>query len=337
MSQAVSENQQTSNADIELDYECERDDSIQPSSEAEIHAELQAMLNELGVSVKVQQKFMAHSSIPKSLLLDEWAKTRAMMLRLTRLKDYAWLREFLDAGGLGHIAGVIDPIIMRPNKNGQKWDVFVSAVKCLNELAKTADGAEAFEEAAGMVSRVTYAILKRQSAFEENAAIPSSIRVDTVFAKTATQAPIHARIAVFKFLKTLCTYGTERGRMIVLQSLNEVNESGSTQTQEIVRTPILQSWTTEFECVVDECVRHWGGLRDKTARIFSHLADGTYRWQPIVYAKAPFFPTVPLISAGRAVAVTSFGNGFGVCGFSFVAAGNADFQDSAGNCCIAYL
>ncbi|KAI8821888.1 hypothetical protein BJ741DRAFT_636918 [Chytriomyces cf. hyalinus JEL632] len=147
-----------------------------------------------------------------------------------------------------------------------------------------------------MVQRITRAILKHQSAFEANAAVSSSTRVESVFAKTVTQAPLHARIAVFKFLQTLCAYGGQRGWITVVRSLNEENESGSasTATQEqihqVVRNSTFQIWMTEFECVVDECVRHWGGARDKTARIFSHLADGTYRWQPIVYARTHVFP-----------------------------------------------
>ncbi|KAJ3251366.1 hypothetical protein HDU77_005950 [Chytriomyces hyalinus] len=325
MSQVASENQPTaSHEDIELDsiHECERDDPIQSDSEAEIHAELHAMMNELGVSSKAQQQFMAHSSVPKSLLLNEWSKTREMIGQsdakqvghfcgllqqrkvaveaLERLRVYVWknrwLRGFLDAGGVGHIAGVIDRIFARQNKNGQAWNLFVSTVKCLNELAKTADGAQALVDAAAMVQRITKAILKHQSAFEANAAVSSSTRVDSVFAKTATQAPVLARIAVFKLLRTLCAYGGERGQMTVVRSLNEENESGcvNTTTQEQIlqdfRNPTLQSWMTEFECVVDECVQHWGGARDKTARIFSHLADGTYRWQPIVYAKTHVFP-----------------------------------------------
>ncbi|KAJ3180115.1 hypothetical protein HK101_009979 [Irineochytrium annulatum] len=79
--------------------------------------------------------------------------------------------------------------------------------------------------------------------------------------------------------------GSARARPQPEQPASSVGAAGGTEEELHVRSSRrFAALMAEFEAVVVERVRVWNGSARRAADVFNALADGTYRWQPIVQA-----------------------------------------------------
>ncbi|KAJ3109040.1 hypothetical protein HDU97_009158 [Phlyctochytrium planicorne] len=222
----------------------------------------------------------------------------------------SWTQEFLSLGGFAAIVEFCDAIIRKLTKKDNDWKILYEFIKTLRILASDKNALPEILKNKAFLNNLVHCAFGQYS-------LPivlrksSSTAPTSAFSSTSTVPPLENRKATLDFLTFLTTANPPMGWLVVTNALqamdyleskkveassdpnsveskpSQTTESSDVATSSGASETMFKTWMKEFEMVAVERARHWNGSVRKANDIFNALADGTYRWQPIVQAPPP--------------------------------------------------
>ncbi|KAI8610285.1 hypothetical protein BC830DRAFT_1146470 [Chytriomyces sp. MP71] len=215
-------------------------------------------------------------------------------------KPQSWMRSFVESQGIVNLNSLADSLISKPMKDSSNWDSLLEIVKIMHKLI---DREDRILDNPEIIVRLVSMALKHQLQMVDLASHdPSHICLQSVFAKSSTIPPVRVRIGVIDLLAQICISGGAKGWALATHSMNEETWSRGAppirnsqlhvecaeQRMELCMLLLpsaFRIWMREFEAVVTELAKRWNGTFNRNCNVFNSLAEGTYRWQPIVQAR----------------------------------------------------
>ncbi|KAJ3217211.1 hypothetical protein HDU67_008340 [Dinochytrium kinnereticum] len=221
----------------------------------------------------------------------------------------SWTSEFLELDGLQLLINFADQIIRKSTKKDAEWKLLYEFLKTLRTFAGEKDALKELLLRGSFLNNLVYSAFGQYSTPIVPTRFSSSAAIST-FSGTSTVPPLQNRKATLDLFVFLSAADPPNGWYAVVRALSAMSYldihhavepeilSGKNKTayarEPILSTPepwregeqvdMFRCWLKEFEMVAKERAKHWNGSLRKANDIFNALADGTYRWQPIVQA-----------------------------------------------------